>query len=416
MSETAEAKYRRAVQLAENVANQMERVLSTALRRLGNPDLVRAALGKPRTKELASLARKAVDRKWTIEEAIEKCGDFIGFRIVCNNLQDAARVADLVENGLKAEKLECSRQDYVANPRESGYRAIHLTSHIRVGFGVHQMTLGCEIQIRTLLQDAWGQLSRIDLYGVHAPEALLLSMARLGQDLAQADLAAEKIRQRVTRPRRGTEPSPGAPLTAPALAFIYKRAFGEDPPDYLVERALRRVGESNVRADALDSILQNKQFVGQACSVYAKQTRWDAYPERIFDWGLESLLHGKRSALALARKDGEQDWDEIDRQYKSELAHSIPETWSDLREELEDRTASLEDLIRFFEIAASCMCGTELVDYDSVAESIIHHYRVPDGLAENVSEVIAGALSSAGYEDSDGSQLCSHCCYVMNKD
>src|SRR2546427_1083257 len=109
-------KYEKAVKLAENVVSRVGTLLSAALGRVGNPELVRGTLEKPRLKELSSIVRKAKERGWSVEDAIERCWDFVGFRLVCNNLQDVKRAADLFEQSLKAEGLQAMRHDYIAKP------------------------------------------------------------------------------------------------------------------------------------------------------------------------------------------------------------------------------------------------------------------------------------------------------------
>jgi ppGpp synthetase/RelA/SpoT-type nucleotidyltranferase len=47
-------------------------------------------------KSYERLLAKAVRRGWTIEEAIRTAQDFVGFRVVCNNLQDVKRTTDLL--------------------------------------------------------------------------------------------------------------------------------------------------------------------------------------------------------------------------------------------------------------------------------------------------------------------------------
>src|SRR5260370_24015273 len=198
---------------AGTILTRIEKILSSALEHIGNPDLVKAALEKPRMKRLEGVLRKAKERGWEPEEAIEKCRDFVGLRVVCNNLQDAYRAADLFEQALTEARLAPERKDYIENPKATGYRAIHLLWPVRIGFAGEEMTLGCELQIRTRLQDGWSRLSRADLYRKNIRERLRNRMEELAEMLSRADKIAEEIRQEVSRPRAGEMPEPGAPLT-----------------------------------------------------------------------------------------------------------------------------------------------------------------------------------------------------------
>jgi len=410
------AKYIKAVELADVVVRRIGALLASSLEKVGSPDLVKGVLDKPRIKLLSSLARKAKQRKWSIEEAIEKCWDFVGFRVVCNNLQDVSRAADLFQRALEENGLKPHRHDYIEEPQKTGYRAIHITFPVKVGFAGDDMTLGCEIQIRTRLQDAWGHLSREELYGKNVPESLLERTRELAETLAKADAVAEEIRRQVTKPRKGEEPAANAPLTADAIAFLYRRAFAEEPPDYVVEIALRQVGEKKIRADALDALLRDKTFLGKLDAAYLEHTKWSPYPAMIMECAIHAALNGTASAIAFAKRQGKADWAEIDAQYKSELSHAVPETWSDLKEQLEDRSADIDTIAAYFDAVKTCGCGTEMAEFDDVVSSVQLHYGLEGDDASEASKLVIAALNDSGLEDSDGSGLCSYCNHVFNDD
>jgi ppGpp synthetase/RelA/SpoT-type nucleotidyltranferase len=240
--------YLRHHRLASLVLSDVSRRLTDAVGALGDPYLTRAKLAEPRIKSLASLARKARERKWTVVEAIRKAQDFVGLRLVCNNLQDSRRVADLLEGTLKGSGLEARRDDSSRRVRPSGYRAIHLVFRVPVRVGKDDAQIGCEVQIRSLLQDSWAELSRADVYAgslaVSKPiEARMLNLSKL---LARADEMADRIRVDLVRPRRGRRPPAGQQLSASSLAFVFKRKFGQDPPDYVIQSVLREVEGSQI--------------------------------------------------------------------------------------------------------------------------------------------------------------------------
>lgn len=409
-------KYARAHELTRAAADRIRQSLLKALREIGNPELVRASLRKPRIKTLMSVARKANEKGWTVEEAIEKCCDFVGLRVVCNNLQDAERAADLVEGTLQNEGLKTERLDYVEAPRNSGYRAIHIIAWVPVAFAQDQMTLGSEIQIRTYLQDAWGELSRADLFKADIPAPLRRRTRQLADILARADRIAESIRRQVTKPRKGKKPRADAPLSASALAFIYRRAFGKNPPEYVVESALQEYADSPIRADALDVLLQDQTFIDRVREAYSSQTKWGPYPESIFRWAVRAAARGKKSAIGLAARDARQDWAEVDAQYKSELSHAVPETWEELKDQLEGRDADLDSLIRYFDAIKTCFCGEEMVDFDSFADSIVTHYRLGEQSGAEAYEIVRDALVHAEYEEYEGRGVCTYHDYIFHKD
>jgi ppGpp synthetase/RelA/SpoT-type nucleotidyltranferase len=410
------AKYRKAVELADAIVRRIGGLLTSSLEKVGSPDLVKGVLDKPRIKRLSSLTRKAKQRNWSIDDAIEKCWDFVGFRVVCNNLQDVSRAADLFQKALQENGLKSQRHDYIEKPPKTGYRAIHITFPVKVGFAGEDMTLGCEIQIRTRLQDAWGHLSREELYGRNVPESLLERTRELAETLARADSVAEEIRQQVTRPRKGVEPAADAPLTAEAIAFVYRRAFGEEPPDYVVETALGQVGDKKIRADALDALLRNKAFLGKLEAAYLEHTKWALYPALLMECAIYAALNGTASAIAFARRQGKADWAEIDAQYKSELSSAVPETWAELKEELGHGNADIGTIAAYFDAVETCVCGTEIADFDSVVSSIQLHYGLDGDDTSEASKLVIRALDDSGMDDSDGTDFCSYCNHVLNDD
>jgi len=96
--------------------------------------------------------------------------DVIGIRIICPFLEDLAAVEELLKEKFKIIEVERKGGDHTF--REFGYESIHL--HISVPEDIipkdilsTRMPIGgevAEIQIRTLLQDAWAQVEHELVY------------------------------------------------------------------------------------------------------------------------------------------------------------------------------------------------------------------------------------------------------------
>jgi len=209
-----EVLYEEAHRLARLARAQIKTEILAALRRLGDPHLIRARIARSRIKTLDSLRRKATEHGWSFPQALSKARDVIGFRIVCDNLQDARRAYELLSGALREAGVKLSSVDYVKKPQRGGYRAIHLWFPYDVQAGPSRMTLHCEVQIHSLLQDVWAKLSRVDLYRGDPPPALARAMERLSERLSKSDKVADGIRIRIARPRRGC---PLGRTTGPAL-------------------------------------------------------------------------------------------------------------------------------------------------------------------------------------------------------
>ena len=117
-----------------------------------------------RVKNLSSFLKKLKRKKWPeFYYPTEIATDLIGSRVVCWFLDDCYGMLDLIKSSKQFKIRAKSIEDYIKNPKPSGYRSIHLLSDIsydrvknldgkRV---VKEDNIVCEIQIRTKLQDSW---------------------------------------------------------------------------------------------------------------------------------------------------------------------------------------------------------------------------------------------------------------------
>ena len=174
--------------------------------------------------------------------------DLIGIRLTCTNLRDLEMVQVSLENlpqraGRKRPLgLDpTSERDYVEHPKASGYRGWH----VNLGVQHAGTPVTCELQVRTLLQDSWGELTHEDAYSKSGelPPLVEILSTRMADLLATLDDIAEDLRneldrideaivaETVGRPdtETGIEPAiePGRELTV---------GPGADAADMLLER------------------------------------------------------------------------------------------------------------------------------------------------------------------------------------
>ncbi|MBW2542575.1 MAG: GTP pyrophosphokinase [Deltaproteobacteria bacterium] len=134
--------------------------------------------------------------------------DLIGARVVCWFVDDCYGIEKMIEqsHGFNVDPAET--EDFIAKPKPSGYRSIHLMADftydsVTRGEGFHELTprtMACEIQIRTRLQDAFGQLTHDFPYKSSNSEAgarYQEMVARMAESLAEQDRAASQIRELV---------------------------------------------------------------------------------------------------------------------------------------------------------------------------------------------------------------------------
>ena len=135
----------------EKLGQEVAFVLEALLRAEG----ISFATVSHRTKKLDSFCEKVVRKKYS--EPLSQVTDLSGVRIVYLYKSDRAHLETLIENTFKIlEKVDTIK---AKNAETFGYGALHYLAHL--GPGTHGprydevKDLVCEIQVRTILQDAW---------------------------------------------------------------------------------------------------------------------------------------------------------------------------------------------------------------------------------------------------------------------
>lgn len=111
-----------------------------------------------RVKELRSLIQKLKRKGCEIssESAKEYIQDIAGIRVVCNYIDDIYVIESLL---LKQDDVKLiKRKDYIQNPKDNGYRSLHIVVSVPVFLAHSLETVPVEIQIRTIGMDMWASL------------------------------------------------------------------------------------------------------------------------------------------------------------------------------------------------------------------------------------------------------------------
>jgi putative GTP pyrophosphokinase len=131
-----------------------------------------------RVKKLPSFLKKLENEGWPqFYYPIEVVKDLIGARITCWFVDDCRGLLNFIRRSSHfrvADETLHPVKDYIANPQPAGYRAIHVFAEVpydgvrRVGekVVVSPENILCEIQIRSKLQDAWGDITHEFFYKV----------------------------------------------------------------------------------------------------------------------------------------------------------------------------------------------------------------------------------------------------------
>ena len=154
---------------------------------------------------MKKLARKGLPQ--TLEAAEANLNDIAGVRIICNYLEDIYRIADLLQRQRDVEFVH--RRDYIENPKESGYRSLHLVIRIPVFLSSHTELVPVEVQIRTIAMNFWASLEHQLRY--KSNHETTQQLRRRLQHCAEASAALDREMQDIYREINGVSTGETAP-------------------------------------------------------------------------------------------------------------------------------------------------------------------------------------------------------------
>ncbi|MFM1655173.1 GTP pyrophosphokinase family protein [Brevibacillus sp. B_LB10_24] len=159
-----------------------------------------------RVKKMDSLLKKAREKgidlhrdNWA-QELAQEITDIAGLRIVCRYIDDVREVLALLHE--REDLVIHDVKDYISNPKESGYRSIHMIVSYTVYHGSDKKTLFCEIQIRTLGMNFWAT-NEHELrykYAGNMPENVLRQLNEASTITHQLDELMNSLRQEILAP------------------------------------------------------------------------------------------------------------------------------------------------------------------------------------------------------------------------
>jgi putative GTP pyrophosphokinase len=136
--------------------------------------------------------------------------DIVGVKVLCKSPRDQRMMFDALRDPEQLGSFELiEERDYTDPPKASGYRACHVILRIPSDQGE---PVFAEIQVKTRLQDAWGELTHEDMYKPGAamkPSKLHGEFARaMANMLATVDDMADTLAVELTA-LTDREPEPG---------------------------------------------------------------------------------------------------------------------------------------------------------------------------------------------------------------
>lgn len=129
------------------------KVINAELSLLGEGNPIESI--KTRLKSPESLLEKLMRYDIPLNtEAIEaNIHDIAGVRVICSFEADIYKLADALLGQDDITLIE--KKDYIANPKPSGYRSLHLIVAVPIFLHNEKRIMHVEVQIRTLAMDLW---------------------------------------------------------------------------------------------------------------------------------------------------------------------------------------------------------------------------------------------------------------------
>lgn len=103
---------------------------------------------------LDKLGRKGYP--YTLKSIEENLNDIAGLRVICYHPEDVYAVADALLRQSDITLIE--QKDYIAEPKPSGYRSLHLIISIPIFLAHETKEIKAEIQLRTIAMNFWASL------------------------------------------------------------------------------------------------------------------------------------------------------------------------------------------------------------------------------------------------------------------
>lgn len=197
--------FQRIMMVYESAIKQIETkldILNKEYKVTGNRNPIQTV--KSRIKSPDSIAKK-LEKKHipvTFDGMIENLHDIAGVRVICPYIADIYTVRDILLKQPDLTLLE--EHDYIENPKESGYRSLHIVVSIPVYLTDSVQNVKVEIQLRTIAMDFWASLEHNIRYKTveSIPEGVEQELYECAETIAQTDRKMEEIARKIRKVMR----------------------------------------------------------------------------------------------------------------------------------------------------------------------------------------------------------------------
>ena len=152
-----------------------------------------------RLKQSVSIIEKMerLNIPFTTENVEKHLNDVAGVRVICSYLDDIYTIAEALT---KQDDITLLRtKDYIKQPKDNGYRSLHLIVSVPVFFAEQKRNMKVEVQIRTVAMDYWAELEHQLKYKQEIPneDEIAKELSACAEEMAGIDIKMLNIRKKI---------------------------------------------------------------------------------------------------------------------------------------------------------------------------------------------------------------------------
>lgn len=151
-----------------------------------------------RIKKPISIGTKLATKEKPISVASirETLNDVAGIRVICSYTDDIYWLAEMLTKQDDVYLIET--KDYIKNPKENGYRSLHLILEVPIFLSDRKEAYRIEVQIRTIAMDYWASLEHSLRYKKEMGDAGLgLELEVCAREIAAIEDRMLAIREKI---------------------------------------------------------------------------------------------------------------------------------------------------------------------------------------------------------------------------
>lgn len=125
--------------------------------------------------------------------------DVAGIRVICSFPEDVYALANALLR--QDDIILVKKKDYIKNPKENGYRSLHLIVAVPIFLSCEKRIMHVEIQLRTIAMDFWASLEHQIRYkkDTEFTEEMMKELYECAQVSADLDMRMDTLRKKCDR-------------------------------------------------------------------------------------------------------------------------------------------------------------------------------------------------------------------------